>query len=88
MDAVRKAVNTRAMERVKRIGLILAHGFTESEAIDSDEIEEMMRVAMEVSDKNVPYLRELVRIDGPAWETNEELRGSMPSGVGRWLLEK
>lgn len=63
-DATRKAVSTRALERVKRIGLILANGTSASEPTDADEIEEMMRVAMELNDNDVRYLRELVRIEG------------------------
>jgi hypothetical protein len=64
VDATRKAINTRAIDRVKRIGLILANGTIEAKPTDGDEIEEMMRVAMELSDNDVRYLRELVRIEG------------------------
>jgi hypothetical protein len=64
LDATRKAVNTRALERVKRIGLILANGTIEPKPTDCDEIEEMMRVAMELSDNDIRYLKELVRIQG------------------------
>lgn len=64
VDATRKAVNTRAMERVKRIGLILANGITEPKLTDADKVEEMMRVAMELGDNDVRYLSELVRIEG------------------------
>jgi hypothetical protein len=62
LDAARKAENTRAKERVKRIGLILANGL-EPHQIDADEIEEMMRVAMELSEGDVGYLRELVKLE-------------------------
>jgi hypothetical protein len=64
LDAVRKAENTRAKDRVKRIGLILANAITESELVEADEIEEMMRVAMDLSDRDVSYLKELIRIEG------------------------
>jgi hypothetical protein len=64
LDATRKAINTRALERVKRIGLILANGTIEPMPTDADEIEEMMRVAMELSDNDVRYLKELVRVEG------------------------
>jgi hypothetical protein len=70
MDAARRAFNTRATERVKRIGLILAHGITEESPTDANEIEEMMRVAMELSDTDVRYLGELVRIEGTAVKAN------------------
>jgi hypothetical protein len=64
VDAARKAFNTRAMERVKRIGLILANGTTELTQTDADEVEEMMRVAMDLSNDDVRHLGELVRIEG------------------------
>jgi len=64
VDAARKAENTRAKERVRRIGLILANAIIETTPTDADEIEEMMRVAMELSDPDIVYLRELVRIEG------------------------
>jgi hypothetical protein len=64
VDAARKASNTRGVDRVKRIGLILANGLTEQRLADEDEIEELMRVAVDVSDKEVQSLRELVRIEG------------------------
>lgn len=65
LDAARKAENTRAKERVKRIGLILANAVLEPKQTDADEAEEMMRVAMELSDRDVQLLGELVRIEGP-----------------------
>ena len=64
VDAVRKAENTRSKERVRRIGLILANAIIETKQTDADEIEEMMRVAMELSDRDILHLRELVRIHG------------------------
>jgi len=65
LDAARKAEATRDKERVKRIGLILAHTIVQDKTINSDEAEEMMRVAMEISDRDAEFLRELVRIEGP-----------------------
>jgi hypothetical protein len=64
VDATRKAINTRAIERVRRIGLILANGTTEPQ-IDADEVEEMMRIAMEVSDDDLVYLLELAKLEAP-----------------------
>ncbi|MFZ0233466.1 MAG: hypothetical protein WAL74_10080 [Candidatus Acidiferrales bacterium] len=66
MDAARKAENTRSKERVKRIGTILANAAFETKPTDSDEIEEMMRVAMDLADRDVELLRELVRVEGEA----------------------
>ena len=64
LDGARKAEATRATERVKRIGMILACSAVEPKPIDADEIEEMMRVAMDLSDRDIEFLRELVRIEG------------------------
>jgi hypothetical protein len=64
VDAARKAENTRAKKRVRRIGLILANAIIETSRADADEIEEMMRVAMELGDRDVYFLRELVKLEG------------------------
>jgi hypothetical protein len=64
LDAFRKAMVTRAVERVKRIATILANGIVDPRSLDEDEIEEMMRVATELTDQDVDYLRELVLIEG------------------------
>ena len=69
VDGARKAENTRAKERVRRIGLILANAMIETSPSDADEIAEMMRVATELSDRDVELLRELVRIEGDAVRT-------------------
>jgi hypothetical protein len=73
IDAARKAEATRAKERVRRIGLILANGITEAKAIDADEIEEMMRIAMELSDRDVDFLKELIRIEGEALKAQDHI---------------
>jgi hypothetical protein len=73
LDAARKAENTRAVERVKRIGLILANAVVESHPTDADEVEEMMRVAMELSDNDIKFLRELIRIESPALQTQDHI---------------
>jgi len=64
LDAARKAEGTRDKERVKRIGLILAHAMVGPRTVDADEVEELMRVATELSDCDTEFLRELVRIEG------------------------
>jgi hypothetical protein len=64
LDAFRKAENTRAEDRVRRIGLILANAMIETAPKNADEIEEMMRVAMELSDRDIYFLKELVKLEG------------------------
>jgi hypothetical protein len=70
LNASRKAMVTRAIERVKRIGIILANGIVEPHPIDEDEIEEMMRIATELTDQDVGYLRDLVVIEGDLVKVN------------------
>jgi len=63
LDGARKAEATRSTERVRRIGLILANA-SATPRLDADDVEEMMRVAKELSDQDVACLGELVRIEG------------------------
>jgi hypothetical protein len=64
VDGARRVFNTRSIARVQRIGLILAHCIASPLTADEDEIEEMMRIATELTDMDVAYLRELVSIQG------------------------
>jgi hypothetical protein len=73
LDGARKAESTRAKERVKRIGLILANAVVESTPTDADEIEEMMRVAMELSDRDIEFLRELSRVQGSILQSRDHI---------------
>jgi hypothetical protein len=73
LEAARRAESTRATERVKRIALILANTVVDSKSIDADEIEEMMRVAAELSDRDVEFLRELIRIEGSQLEARDHI---------------
>lgn len=82
LDAARKAENTRAKDRVKRIGLILANAILESKVTEADEIEEMMRVAMELSDRDIVFLRELPKIEGAVLQTQDHI--SRHDAYTRW----
>jgi len=73
LDAGRKAESTRAKERVKRIGLILANAAVESKPTDADEVEEMMRVAMELSDRDIEFVRELMKIQASMLQTQDHI---------------
>ena len=64
LDGARRAEETRSHDRIRRIAMILAGTLLSSEPIDGDNVEEMMRVAMELSDQDVRSLKELVRIMG------------------------
>ena len=69
LDASRRASVTRSLERVKRIGMILANGIL-PQVVDGDGTEELMRVAMELSDRDVFYLGELVKLEGDSVRTS------------------
>jgi hypothetical protein len=73
LDGARKAESTRDQERVKRVGLILANALVEPKPPDADETEEMMRVATDLSDREIEYLRELIRIEGRMLETQDHI---------------
>ena len=64
LDAVRKADQTRSEQRARHIGIILARTVIDPEPINADYVEEMMRVAMNLGDEDLRYLRELVSIEG------------------------
>ena len=64
VDGARRASVTRSIERVKRIGIILAQAIADPRPPDEDEIEEMMRIAMELTEVDVKYLRNLANIQG------------------------
>jgi hypothetical protein len=63
LDGLKRAERTRAKERVKRIGKILSSAIVRIVPPQTDEVEEMMRVATELSDHEVRMLNELVRIE-------------------------
>jgi hypothetical protein len=69
-DGVRKASATRSEERVKRIATILAHGLAALKIAEADEIDEMMRIAMELTDRDVDYLFQLVQMEGSIVRTH------------------
>ena len=63
-DGVEKAQRTRANERIVRIGKILAKSLVADQSPKPDDVEEMMRIAMELSDREVELLGEIVRFQG------------------------
>ncbi|MGJ5816655.1 hypothetical protein [Paludibaculum fermentans] len=83
LDASRKAEATRGLERVRRIGMILATSAIESKAIDADEVEEMMRVAMNLSDLDVLILKAAILIYDQETTTKSEARNSISARV--WM---
>lgn len=64
LDGMKKAENTRGKERIERMGAILANSLTLVPAPTADDTEEMMRIAMELSDREVQCLNDLVCVEG------------------------
>jgi len=64
IDADRKARATRAKERVARIGRIISNSALVGPATPADDVEELMRIAMELTDRDVGYLRKLATAHG------------------------
>lgn len=64
IDADRKARATRAKTRVRRIAEILSTSAVIGPETSADEVEELTRVAMEVTDSEVEYLKVLVLSQG------------------------
>ena len=72
-DGARKAEQTRVKSRVERIGWILANALVSDEPPVADEVEDFMRIAMELSDVDIRCLAELFWIEGGQLETQEHL---------------
>lgn len=81
-EAARRAFITRDEKRVVRIGLILANAVIEPQPDSADEIEEMMRIAMDLNDNDARYLRELDRIEGTQVRANGRI--SRPNAFSVW----
>lgn len=62
VDGARRASTTRSIARVERIGIILARTISAPTPPDEDEIEEMMRIATDLTEVDVTYLRNLVSL--------------------------
>ena len=53
--------------------MILGNAAVEQKQTDADEIEEMMRVARDLSDRDIRFLRELVNIEGKQLESRDHI---------------
>ena len=56
LDALRKTEQTRSKDRIRRIGEILGRSLVQAVPPQGDEVEEMMRVAVDLSDRDVLLL--------------------------------
>jgi hypothetical protein len=73
VDANRKARATRAKERVERLARILSNSAQDGPMTTPDDVEEMMSVAMELSDRDVAFLRNLVNAQGRMLDNHDRL---------------
>jgi len=56
-DGLRRAEQTRAKDRIARIAIILSNALVEEAVPAADDVEEMMRVAMDLADRDVLALK-------------------------------
>ena len=61
LDALRRAEQTRAKDRIHRLARILVHAAEVGPQDGADYPEEMMRIALELMDRDVLVLREIYR---------------------------
>ena len=62
LDALRRAERTRSKERISRLGRILVRAAEFGPRDSADYVEEMMRVALELTGRDVALLRELLAV--------------------------
>jgi predicted transcriptional regulator len=60
IDALQKAERTRSMDRVARMGRVLGASARKGPAVAADEVEELLRVSMDLDDTDVKVLGALV----------------------------
>lgn len=70
VDADRKARQTRTREKVERLAKVLYSAATITPPPPGDEVEEMLRIAMFLDDRDVIVLREAARLQGSLIKTS------------------
>lgn len=71
LEGFKRAENLRARERIERIGKILGYAAEQGTKMALDHTEEMMRVAMDLTDDDVIVLREIYKTQAPILERNQ-----------------
>jgi hypothetical protein len=59
LDALRRAEQLRAKERIRRLGLIVMHAARVGPQEGADQVEEMMRIAADMTDEDVLVLKRI-----------------------------
>lgn len=62
LDGFRKAAQTRAYSRIRRIAAILANSVNSETVASPDETEEFLQIATQLTDNDVLLLREIARL--------------------------
>ncbi len=83
-DGFRKAENIRAKQRIVRIGNILASAAEIGPSASLDGAEELMRVAMNVSDLDVAVLREIHNAQAKYLNNNQQERVNFELANDAW----
>jgi hypothetical protein len=84
MDGFRKAENIRAKKRIARLGQILASVAEIGPDVPLDGAEELMRIAVNLSDLDVAVLREIHRAQGKFLKDNQAGRVNRESANEAW----
>ena len=83
LDALRRAEEVRSKARIAHLARILWHAAEAGPGDGADHVEEMMRVAMELTDRDVALLREMARTH-PNRHSRNENRYPKGSAISVW----
>jgi hypothetical protein len=64
IEAVSKAERTGSKERIERLSLIVVHTMVEGPKADLEEVDEMMRVTVDLTDTDVDILTKIYAVQG------------------------
>jgi hypothetical protein len=64
LEGFRKAAQTRARSRIRRIAAILSNSISNASIASPDETEEFLNIATELSERDVWLLQEISRLQG------------------------
>jgi hypothetical protein len=89
VDGLRRAEQTRATERVRRLGRVLVHAVEVGPRDGADYAEEMLRIAAELAEREIAVLNEMKRayprsIAGPTNERYFHLMAARPFERIKW----
>jgi hypothetical protein len=83
LDAMRRAEGIRAKDRIKRLARVLVHAAEVGRHDQADYAEEMLRIAVELSERDVHVLREIVLVQ--ARQIRQDLGRVTPRVAHDWM---